>query len=214
MKVLVIGASRGTGRAAVTELLKAGHEVTAFARSVDALPEAPNLTRCTGDALDPSDVLRAVRGQDAVVVTLGITESPVVVRLGLQRTPIDLRSRGTANVIAAMRAHGVRRLLVQTTYGIGDSKGRLSFGWAMAFRLLLWPQILDSEVQESLVRESGLDWTLLQPVGLTERDTDVPALTSKDAEVRSMEVARSQVARVIATLTAQVSSGECIAISS
>jgi hypothetical protein len=64
----------------------------------------------------PEDVGRAVRGQDAVVVTLGISEHPLRVRLlGSAGTPLDVRSRGTAAVVAAMRTHGVRRLVVQSS---------------------------------------------------------------------------------------------------
>src|SRR5262245_30297316 len=125
MKVVVIGATGGSGRAAVDALLAAGREVTAFARH----PERIHLARAAsgpashsgrlrlvqGDALSPSDVLRAVSGQDAVVVTLGITENPLRVRLiGAGRTQDDVRSVGTRNVVDAMRARGVRRLVVQT----------------------------------------------------------------------------------------------------
>ncbi|HYJ09886.1 MAG TPA: NAD(P)H-binding protein, partial [Polyangiaceae bacterium] len=121
MKISVIGATGGSGRAAVQWLLAAGHEVTAFARNPQRLElEHSNLRLVSGDALEASDVERAVAGQDAVVVTLGITENPMRVRLlGPARTPLDVRSRGTERVIAAMHRHGVRRLIVQTTYGVG-----------------------------------------------------------------------------------------------
>jgi uncharacterized protein YbjT (DUF2867 family) len=215
MKILVIGASQGTGKETVRTLLVAGHDVTAFARSADRMDEAPRLTRRRGDVLSPGDVARAVEGHDAVIVTLGITESPVAVRLGLQRTPLDVRSRGTANVIAAMQRHGVRRLIVQSTYGVGQSAGRLSASWALVFRVLLWPQILDTNEQESLVRSSGLSWTIVQPVGLSDAASEVPAFTSTCAEVRSMAVTRAQVARAMCgMLDGPSTHGACVAISS
>ncbi|HVK78101.1 MAG TPA: NAD(P)H-binding protein, partial [Kofleriaceae bacterium] len=168
MKVLVIGSTGGSGRAAVAHLLTEGHEVTAFARRADpTLAPHARLSVVTGDALDPADVDRAVAGQDAVVVTLGITENPLRVRLrGPARTALDVRSAGTRNVIAAMRRHGVRKLVVQTSYGVGDTRDRLGLVNRLFFALLLKPQIADTEIQNQEVADSGLDWVLVQPVHL------------------------------------------------
>lgn len=206
MRILVIGASSGTGRQVVEECIARGHHVTAFARSAQSLPAHPLVTRTTGDALVPADLERAIPGHDAVVVTLGIAEHPLRVRFGLQKTPLAVRSRGTQNTIAAMQRHGITRLIVQTTYGIGASRGRLSWGWALTFALFLAPQIRDSEVQEKIVRESGLAWTLVQPVGLVDRAADAvdapdapteEVFTSADATTKSMQVSRRGVARVL-----------------
>ncbi|WP_373047493.1 NAD(P)-dependent oxidoreductase [Vulgatibacter sp.] len=214
MRIAVIGASRGSGRETVGALLARGHEVVAFARDPSTIPAAPRLTLRRGDALQPSDLDGCVAGCDAVVVTLGIHENPLAVRLGIRRTPIDVRSRGTANVIAAMQRAGVRRLVVQTTYGIGSSRGRLSFGWSLAFALLLAPQIEDHERQEELVRACGLEWTLVQPVGLVDKDTGRPVMTSLTGEVRSMEVSRSRLASVLCAAAEGAFVGEVVAVSS
>ena len=57
-----------------------------------------------GDVLDADDVAKAVVGQDAVVVTLGIPDNPFKVRLTRRASsPLRRAVRGTANVIAAMR---------------------------------------------------------------------------------------------------------------
>lgn len=162
----------------------------------------------------PADVHRAVNGQDAVAVTLGITENPLLVRLrGTRGTPLDVRSRGTKNVIDAMRAQGVDKLVVQSTYGIGESKGRLPLKWRMIFSMLLKPQILDSEEQERIVRDSGLDWTLVQPVGLTD-DEDAAAFVSTDGDTQTMNVSRASVARLLAeALESSQYRGASVAIS-
>ncbi|HVL75313.1 MAG TPA: SDR family NAD(P)-dependent oxidoreductase, partial [Noviherbaspirillum sp.] len=116
-KVLVVGASGGSGRAAVEALLAQGCEVTAFSRHADSLASMPGRLRTLrGDALDPAQVDAVVAGQDAVIVTLGISEPALRVRLfGSAGTAINVRSAGTRNVIAAMHRHGVRRLVVQTS---------------------------------------------------------------------------------------------------
>ena len=98
MKVLVVGATGGTGRAAVEALVADGHEVTALARRASTVLGGRDGVRpVDGDATVAADVRDAVHGQDAVVVTLGITENALRVRLrGPAGTSLDVRSRGTA----------------------------------------------------------------------------------------------------------------------
>jgi uncharacterized protein YbjT (DUF2867 family) len=200
VKVLVVGATGGSGRAAVEALAGRGHEVTAFARRASAVFGGSTGVRAVdGDATVPEDVGRAVRGQDAVVVTLGITEHPLRVRLfGSAGTPLDVRSRGTAVVVAAMREQGVRRLVVQSSYGVGETRDRLPLSSRLVLALLLRPQIADHERQERIVRDSGLDWSLVQPVYLT--DGDEPAALSSTGDAEGMRVSRRAVGGVLADL--------------
>lgn len=200
MNVLVIGATGGSGRAAVGELLSRGHQVTAFCRSRSAFSPTPeNLRVFPGDVLDPSDVERAVPGHDAVIVTLGISENPVRVRLrGPRGTAPDVRSRGTRAVIAAMERHGVRRLVVQTSYGVGTTRDRLAFVDRLIFALLLRPQIADTELQEMAVTGSSLDWLVVQPVHLRDAPEDDPPFISTSGDVQGRSVSRRSVGRFLA----------------
>jgi putative NADH-flavin reductase len=200
MKVLVLGASGGSGQAAVEQLLTRGHNVTVFARQVDASAAArERLHRVQGDALDARAVEQAVLGQDAVVVTLGIRENPLRVRLfGPARTRLDVRSAGTHNVITAMRKHGVRRLVVQTTYGVGATRDKLDFVTRLFFSLILKPQISDTELQNAAVVSSDLDWVLVQPVHLTDADDDTAAFASTVGETGAMRISRRSVGRFLA----------------
>ena len=198
-RVLVVGATGGSGRAVVDQLLFAGHRVTALARSASTLPARDGLVTVDGDATDAALIDRLVRGHDAVVVTLGIRENPLRVRLfGSVRTRLDVRSAGTRNVIAAMRAHGVRRLVVQTSYGVGATRARLRLPERLLFGLLLRPQIADTELQEAVVRDSGVDWVLAQPVHLTDGEGVEMPFASAAGEVRAWQVARRSVARFLA----------------
>lgn len=201
MKVLVIGATGGSGRAAVEELRCAGHDVTAFARRPEELSGMVRVAK--GDATNANDVERAVAGHDAVVVTLGIRENALMVRLrGSKGTPLDVRSAGTRNVVAAMRKHGVRKLVVQTSFGVGETRDRLPLRYRLMFGLLLRDQIADTERQEQLVRESGLDWVLVQPVSLTDVEDEGPAFASPAGEVHRMFVSRRRVGRFLAEAAA------------
>jgi len=200
MKVLVIGSTGGSGRAAVQQLLARSHEVTAFTRGVaQAFPSHPRLRIAQGDVLNEDSVLAAVVGQDAVVVTLGIRENPLRVRLwGSQRTPIDVRSAGTRNVISAMRQAGVRRLVVQTSYGVGATRDRLGWIDGLIFSLVLKPQITDTELQNEDVVQSGLDWVLAQPVHLTDDAVADEPFLSTMGDTALMKVSRNSVGRFLA----------------
>lgn len=199
MNVLVVGASRGSGAAAVRALAEAGHLVTAYARSASVEPQTDAVRPVTGDVLDDDALAKAMIGQDAVVVTLGISDNPITVRLRRRASaPLDVRSRGTARVVAAMRAAGVRRLVVQSTYGIGETYANLPLSLKAFFTLVIRPQVADHVRQEELVRASGLDWTVVRPVVLDDGVTEAPAQVDLADRVASMKVSRSQLARVLA----------------
>jgi nucleoside-diphosphate-sugar epimerase len=200
MKVLVVGSTGGSGRAAVENLLSEGHEVTAFSRqALRTATRSERLHSVNGDAMNLTEVERAVQNQDAVVVTLGISENPLRVRfLGPARTPIDVRSAGTRNVISAMRKYNVRRLVVQTTYGVGETRNRLGLVDRLYFNLVLAPQIADTERQNRDVTESGLDWVIVQPVHLTDdAEYDMPFI-STEGQTAKTKVSRNSVGRFLA----------------
>jgi nucleoside-diphosphate-sugar epimerase len=205
MKVLVVGASRGTGATLVAELAERGHLVTAYARGagrdghaggVDGLTD-DHVRQVAGDVLDPAALGKAMIGQDAVAVTLGIPDNPFRVRLTRRASsPLDIRSRGTRAVLEAMQEHGVRRLVVQSTYGIGETYRQLPLALKAFFTLGIRPQVDDHERQEKLVRESHLDWTIVRPTVLHDEPTDEPAYVGTDDRAPTMRVSRRQVARV------------------
>jgi len=80
-----------------------------------------------------------------------------------------LRSEGTRNIVQAMQAVGVRRLICQTTLGVGESWGNLNLLWkTVMFRGLLRRAFDDHVRQEEIVRSSGLDWTIVRPGAFTD----------------------------------------------
>jgi nucleoside-diphosphate-sugar epimerase len=198
-QVLVVGANGRTGRAVVQALLDDGHAVCALVRHELALPPHPQLRVVRGSVLEPAHVQDAVQGVDAVVVVVGIHENPVRVRLfGARHTANDVRSRGTRTVVNAMQAAGVQRLVVQTTYGVGESFARLSLAWKVLFWAVLKPQIADTALQEDVVKSSTLHWVLVRPVGIVDRTTTAATHVSAQGDVASMVVERSALARVLA----------------
>ena len=198
MKVAVFGATGGTGRAVIRTLLAAGHRVTALARNPARLAAAPGLSVLAGDVMNPADVAPAIAGQDGVVISLGNSQNALALRLGAKRhTPPDVCEVGTRHIIAAMQAASVARLVCVTAFGVGDTRDILPPMYRLFYRLLLSEHMADKEKQESLIKASGLEWTLVQPVGLTNGPATGRWLASATGEVRQQRVSREDLAACI-----------------
>jgi uncharacterized protein YbjT (DUF2867 family) len=199
MNVIVFGATGGTGRAVIRSLLAARHRVTAFVRNPAKLTAQPGLSVATGDAMNAADVSRSVAGHDAVVVSLGNSQNPIARLLGAQRaTPPNVCEAGTRNIIAAMQAASVKRLVCVTAFGVGDTREKMPAAFKLFYRLFLREQMADKEQQEKLIKASGLDWTLVQPVGLTNRPAAGAWLASPSGEIGKPTVSRADLGAFIA----------------
>jgi putative NADH-flavin reductase len=161
MLVLIIGASKGIGLETTRQALDAGHDVRALARSATAIPISnPSLEKMRGDALKTEDVEAALIGVDVVIQTLGIG-------LGDLLRPVHLFSDATRVLIAAMRNQGVKRLICVTGFGAGDSRASISCLQRLPFQIVFGRAYDDKSLQEQLIKESGLDWTIARPGVLT-----------------------------------------------
>jgi uncharacterized protein YbjT (DUF2867 family) len=165
-KVLIIGASRGVGFETVKAALAAGHSVRALARSAASIPiQNPALEKVSGNALDSSTMRSALQGVDVVVQSLGVDIAP---RSIFERT--TLFSQSTRILVDAIKSSGVKRLIAVTGLGAGDSRGHAGVLYdAVIFPLLLKRVYDDKDVQEWIIRSSGLDWTIVRPGLLTNR---------------------------------------------
>jgi putative NADH-flavin reductase len=162
--LLVIGASQGIGLETVKRALADGHTVRAFARGAAGIDiEDARLSKIAGDALDAAAIGKAVAHADAVIQSLGAPKTAQAVFAGT-----TLFSRATRILIEAMRAAGVRRLVAVTGLGAGDSRGHGGFLYdGLVFPLVLKRIYDDKDVQEQMIRASGLDWTIARPGMLT-----------------------------------------------
>ena len=165
-KVLIIGASRGIGLETVKAALLAGHNVRALARSAASIPvQNAGLEKVPGNALDSGTIRSVLEGVDVVVQTLGVDIAP---RSIFERT--TLFSQSTRILVDAMKIADVKRLIAVTGLGAGDSRGHGGLLYdAVAFPLLLKRVYDDKDVQEWIIRSSGLDWTIVRPGLLTNR---------------------------------------------
>ena len=156
LRVLVIGATGGTGRELVQQALAQGHQVTAFVRDPKKLEiEHANLRIAQGDVLDYATVEAAMRGQDVVLSALGHTRF-----LG----PTRIQSDGMRNILRAMQACDVPRLICETALGLGSSAGRLGLpGTFFMVPLILPFYFWDKLRQEEMIMASDRDWVMARP---------------------------------------------------
>ena len=165
-KLLIIGASRGIGLETVRAALRAGHSVRALARTAARIPiQDANLEKVSGDALDRDTIRNALQDVGVVIQTLGVDFAP---RLIFEGT--SLFSQSTRILVDAMKTAGVKRLISVTGLGAGDSRGHGGLFYdAVVFPLLLKRVYDDKDVQEWIIRSSGLDWTIVRPGLLTNK---------------------------------------------
>ena len=161
MRILIVGATRGIGLETTRQALEAGHQVRALGRSATGAALAdPKLERIRGDALNGADVEAALRGVEVVIQTLGVG-------LGDLFRPVHLFSDATRILIAAMQSGGVKRLICVTGFGAGDSEASIGGLQRLPFRIVFGRAYDDKSTQERLIKESGLDWTIVRPGVLT-----------------------------------------------
>ena len=159
-KVLVLGATGGTGQQVVAQALQRGHDVTVLVRSPQRLTTpAERLRVLTGSVTDDGQVLAAaVRGQDVVISTLGV---------GNSLKSSGLIARSVPAIVQAMESQGVRRLIFTSAYGVGATRRDVPILPRILMRLLLRDVYADKEAGDDDLRRSSLDWTLVYPVTLT-----------------------------------------------
>lgn len=162
MKITIFGATGGTGQALLQQALAAGHEVTAYVRTpAKVTVKHERLTLVQGNLDESTQVRQAIAGADAVISALGPTRNT------LER-PL---THGMQQIVAAMKAENVDRLIAATGAGVADPNdqpqliGRL-FG--LALRLFARHVLADSQGMVAAIRSSGLDWTLARAPRLND----------------------------------------------
>jgi nucleoside-diphosphate-sugar epimerase len=171
MQIVIFGANGLTGRLLTRRVLDAGHSAVAVTRRPDDFPITDPRLTIAGADVRRDGLAGIVAGADVVLSTLGVP---------FTRRPVDTYSVGIGNVVSAMRDTGVNRLVVVSSTGAYPAPGRRH---APLLLRLFEPIITrtigktvydDIRRMDALVRESGLDWTIVRPSGLF----DLPEPTS------------------------------------
>lgn len=160
-KVLVLGATGGTGQQLVAQALQQGHIVTVLVRNPQQLASASDRLRIVTGGVTEGDtaLATAVRDQDVVISALGVGKSFKSGGLMAQCVP---------RIVHAMEHQGVRRLIFTSAFGVGETHRDVPLIPRIFIRLLLRDIYRDKEVGEAQLRSSNLDWTLVYPSGLID----------------------------------------------
>lgn len=135
--ITVTGATGNVGRALVDALLVKGHPVTAVSRGASApLPAGLRIRSVTADLADPTSLLPALEGTQALFVLVAASAIPTV---------------DGPRVLAAARAAGVRRAVFLSSQGVATRSGAVAYA-PMA------------DLEEA-IRNSGLEWSILRAGG-------------------------------------------------
>jgi len=161
MKLIVLGATGGTGLQIIRQAAERGHTLTALVRSPERLNGFKDrITVRSGDLLNPAELESAIRGHDAVLSAFGP-------RAPISNADANLLQRFALALTTAMPRAGVRRAVVESVaFLFKDSVippayvlGRLFFSQVVA----------DASAMERIFVESALDWTMVRPPELTDK---------------------------------------------
>ena len=161
MNVLIMGAAGKTGSLVVERAVAAGHVVTAFVRDASTYRAPANVRVAAGDATDQASINKAMAGQDAVIDTIG-GKTPY------RKTTLERSVAGA--VVAAMKANGARRVIVISSFGVGDSADQA--GWFVNHVVVptwLRGSTEDKAAAEEVVRASGIPFVIIRPAMLTDQ---------------------------------------------
>jgi putative NADH-flavin reductase len=174
MKLTIFAATGGIGRQLLEQAVAAGHDVTAVVRNPKQLPPGIRALKADLAAPDPAALEGAVRGADAVLSGLGARSA----------SEAGVAWQGTRAIVEAMKATGVRRIVVVSAAPIGTvpSPGlpdppKHDPGDGIFMRMLFSPltkavlrkHYADLARMEDVLRDSGLDWTVVRPPRLTDK---------------------------------------------
>jgi len=158
MKLIIFGATGEAGRQLIKQALAAGDEVRAFARNPSNLTiRHEHLTIVQGELHDLASIEQAVNGTDAIISLLG--PRPVE---DIKSKPL---TRGTQNIVAAMKKCGVRRLIVVSTPSASAPNDMPDLRFKMLVSMIkttMRPAYEEIVNVAQIVRDSDLDWTVVR----------------------------------------------------
>jgi uncharacterized protein YbjT (DUF2867 family) len=188
MRIVVLGATSRTGLLLLAEAQRRGHQVVAFTRRPEALPDSPALAAVArGDGRDPGVLAGALAGADAAISLLP----------GGGRADPHLASTAARALVTAMTRAGVGRLVVVSAYPVAGDRPRLAI-WIL--RRVLATPYADVAQMEQIVTASDLDWTIARLNRLTSKPSTGAITTSAGLLARPRPHSRADTAAVLLDL--------------
>jgi putative NADH-flavin reductase len=197
MKILILGISGRTGSLVAAEAIKRGHKVVGIARDKSKVKIA-GAEIVEGTPYDYDTVSKAIGGCDSIISTLNIFPQSQGL-FGKIKTPLDSMSVSIRNCVKLMGENGIRRIVVMTAMGVGDSFKDLPGFFAFMVKMTnIKYAYADHDVQEKVLENSSLDWTVVRPVGLNDKNDNLSIFNNltDGVKLKSM-ISRNAVAHFI-----------------
>jgi len=160
-KLLVLGATGGTGQQVVKQALEQGHNVTALVREPTRMSVRSDRLRVIAGSVtaDSTALATAMRGQDVVISVLGVGKS---FKSG------NLITESVPRIVRAMKDENVRRIIFVSAFGVGVTIRDVPLVPRLFIRSLLRDIYRDKAAGDAKLIDSNLDWTLVYPTGLAD----------------------------------------------
>ncbi|WCT13355.1 NAD(P)-dependent oxidoreductase [Mucilaginibacter jinjuensis] len=196
-RVLILGATGRTGQHAIAMALAKNYQVVALVRNPGKLGAKEGLTIIEGSPTNISDVRKAIKGCDAVLSLLSPLNRSEAISLRKIDRPQVLKS-SIRNVLQVMPNFGVKRIIVLSTVGAGDSWQYAPWYVKLLVRLTNFKVIFnDHNAQEELIRLSGTNWTIVRPVGLNENRAAGDVVVSYNRTPKPFQMSRQVLAKFV-----------------
>lgn len=187
--LLLLGATGATGRLLLGQALEQGYGVTALVRDPSKLTkEHAQVSVVTGDATDAAVVDAALEGAEAVLCALGTRSPRSLVSCDLMRATMHA-------LVPTMERRGVRRVIVLSALGVGQSADHAPPALRFAFRTVFHQVGMDKAAAEEYLRASDLDWTVVYPPSLTDGRRTGSYRSGEELDLKGVpKIARADVA--------------------
>lgn len=187
MKIAIIGASAGIGLTAVNQALGKGNQVTALSRNAESIPDHKLLTKINGSATSVSDLKKAIRNADNILVTIGTKD---------KKNTTLFSETARALIEAVGEINPDVPVFIITGFGAGESKNYLNLFMRLVISFFLKDQYKDKTLMEKLIEKSNLKWEIIRPGMLTNggRTGSYQIKTKLDRGIKIGKISRADVA--------------------
>ncbi len=186
MKIIIFGGTGDLGKIITKKLIEKNQNICILSRQ--PLNSNEHLQYVTGNVLDIEAVKKCINEGDRVIVALGFNNSD-----------IDTMSRGTNNVITAMKDKNCKRLICVSAQGAGDSWDYMpnEFKEMVLNDQILKASFKDHGIQEKLVMQSQLEWTIVRPTEIIDADETRSYSINTITENSTFQISKYDVAAFI-----------------
>lgn len=197
MKILILGGTGRTGAFLVDEALKQGYTINILLRDKSKWQHnSTAITLFEGTPTDKAALQQAMQGCEAILSTLNISRTSDFPWAPL-RTATDFLSASMKNIIELAGELQINRLIITTAWGVNKTKKDVPgwFRWVIDHSNVAYPY-RDHELQETLLQQSALNFTVVRPVGLTNSlNNKLVQATINNQPKPHLTVSRQNVAR-------------------